>query len=312
MIVSAGLAFVASIAMLFAFRALVAAPREAVLDRAKRVTRATIGSTAAAAATQASKGGFWTALLSPLSGIARPRQAEEMSRIRKSLSHAGFRGEHVVDVFFGSKIALGLTLGGGLLFLNAARAAPLPNARLLAVVLVAIGFYAPNVWLRGRVHKRQTAISHGLADTLDLVVTCVEAGLGLDAALTRIGGEIAASAPVLASELRLTTGEINAGMSRAEAFRRLADRTGVEDLRSLATIVIQTEMFGTSVGHALRVHSSGMRTRRTHTAEERGATASVKMMIPLIFCILPSLLVVIMGPAAVRIVRLLVPALAGP
>jgi tight adherence protein C len=180
-----------------------------------------------------------------------------------------------------------------------------------AIVAAAVGFYSPNVWLSRRLKARQTALSRGLADTLDLLVTCVEAGLGLEAALVRITREIGLSAPLLASELSQTTLEMQAGKPRPEAFRRLAERTGLEELRSLSAILIQTEMFGTSVAKALRVHAGTMRTRRTHRAEERGATVAVKMLLPLILFILPSLFAVILGPAVVRIVKILLPALGG-
>ncbi|HEX9101516.1 MAG TPA: type II secretion system F family protein, partial [Polyangia bacterium] len=127
----------------------------------------------------------------------------------------------------------------------------------------------------------------------------------------RITAEIGLSSPLLAGELRLTTNEMNAGVVRADAFRRLADRTGLEELRSLSAMLIQTEMFGTSIARALRVHSSGLRVRRTHRAEEKAATVSVKMMLPLILCILPALFCVILGPAVVRIMTILLPTLGG-
>src|SRR5262249_39799786 len=157
------------------------------------------------------------------------------------------------------------------------------------------------------VTARQTELSRALPDTLDLLITCVEAGLGIEAALNRLTAEIGLSAPLLAGELRQTTMEIQAGMGRADAFRRLAERTGLEELRSLSAMLIQTEMFGTSIGRALRVHSSAIRVKRTHRAEEQGATVAVKMMLPLIFCILPSLFVIIMGPAVVRILHNMLP-----
>jgi tight adherence protein C len=304
---SAGLACVAVIAAILGLRTAVAAPRNEVLDRARRVTRVAAGDSVALPAS----GSVWATLLGPLAGFARPKQAEEMSRAKKKLAHAGFGGERAAQIFFGSKIALAVLLGGGLLALSALRATPISGARLFAVVLVSLGFYAPNIWLHRRVKARQAAIARGLADTLDLLVTCVEAGLGLDAAIARIVGEIGRSAPELAGELRQTTMEIQAGIVRASAFRRLAERTGLEELRGLSAMIIQTEMFGTPIARALRAHSASMRMRRSHLAEEKGATASVKMMVPLILCILPSLFTVILGPAIVRIAALLLPALGG-
>jgi tight adherence protein C len=134
-------------------------------------------------------------------------------------------------------------------------------------------------------------------------VTCVEAGLGLDAAMSRVGQEMVLSAPTLAEELNMTFLEVQAGIPRADSFRRLAERTGVEDLRSLSAMLIQTEIFGTSVARALRIHSDGMRVKRMQQAEEKAAMVSVKMTIPLVLCILPSLIAVVMGPAIVMITQ---------
>ncbi len=305
-VVGAGLACTASVAAVLAVRAAVGSPRQAVLERAKRAALVTVEERAALAPAPPS---FWQALLSPLGGLAKPKETNEVSRVRQKLAHAGLRGEHAVETFFGAKIALALALGGGLLAASALLPVPIPAARSLAVVLLSVGFYAPNVWLHGRVRRRQTALARTLPDTLDLIVTCVEAGLGLDAALGRIAREIELSAPELAAELQQTTMEIQAGVSRPAAYRRLAERTGLEELRALAATIIQTEMFGTAIGRTLRIHAASMRTRRSHRAEEKAATASVKMMLPLILCILPSLFSIILGPAVVRIVTFLGPAL---
>lgn len=217
-----------------------------------------------------------------------------------------------VELFYGAKLALALALGAAVIAADALRTSPLPHYQLYAVVAAAVGFYGPSIWLGGRVTEHQQALARSLPNAMDLLVTCVEAGLGLEAALLRITGEIGLSAPELAHELRVTTGEMQAGVRRAEAFRRLAERTGLEELRSLSAMLIQTEMFGTSIAQALRVHASAMRTRRTHRAEEQAATVSVKMLLPLIFFILPSLFAVILGPAIVRIVEILLPTLGAP
>lgn len=304
------LSFIAVVAVIMGVRSVLVVPRDEVLDRVRRVTRASVSDDPLERLREPA-GSFWATLLRPLSGIARPRPGEKLSRARTKLVHAGFRSEHAVEIFFGSKIALSFLLAVSPVAVSALRATPIPNAYIFAVVLACVGFYAPNVWLGGRVKARQLALKKSLPDTLDLLVTCVEAGLGLDAALARITEELGLSAPELASEFRLLTMEIQAGIGRPDAFRRLASRTGIEELRSLSAMVIQTEMFGTSIGHALRVHSESMRTRRTHRAEEEGATVAVKMMLPLILCILPSLFAVILGPAAVRISQILLPTLGG-
>ena len=171
-----------------------------------------------------------------------------------------------------------------------------------------VGFLAPNAWLRRRIQSRQADIDRGLPDALDLMVTCVEAGLGLDAAVQRVSLEIGLARPVLAEELTLTFLEVKAGVRRTDAFRRLADRTGVQDLKTLAATLNQTDIFGTSVSRALRIQAEGMRVRRMQRAEERAAVLSVKMTMPLVLCFVPALFVVLAGPAWVNIVDPILPA----
>jgi tight adherence protein C len=294
-------------ALVAGLRTVFGAPRAEVLDRVERLTRAHIEPIALP---RGPKSSLWSVLLRPLSRLSRPA-GDELTRFQRRLVHAGHRSERAVEIFFGAKIALGLLLAALPIVVGAVRAAPLPMGRALAIILGAVGFYAPNVWLRRKVSRRQLALSRALPDTLDLLVTCVEAGLGLEAAIQRITSEISLSSPVLASELRLTTMEIRAGVTRADAFRRLAERTGLEELRTLSAMLIQTEMFGTSIARALRVHSASLRVRRTHRAEEKAAMVAVKMMLPLILCILPALFAVILGPAIVRIINTLFPAMTG-
>jgi tight adherence protein C len=238
--------------------------------------------------------------LRPIARLAQP-SGEAGSRLKQQILRAGLRREHAMQVFLVVKVVLAIALVGTFLWLQGARAEPLRMGGVLAVAAAATGFYGPNLWLASRVRRRQRAIERGLADALDLLVTCVEAGLGLDAALMRISDEIRLAHPVLSDETQLTFLEVKAGLPRVEAFRRLADRTGVDELRHLSATLTQTEMFGTSVGVALRVQAEGIRTRRMQRAEERAAKVAVKMTLPLVFCILPSLLAVIVGPAIVNI-----------
>jgi tight adherence protein C len=231
--------------------------------------------------------------------------AAEMSRVRVRLGWAGYRGDHAVQVFLASKVLLGAGALVAFAFLNTVRAEPLQNGVVLAIGTVGVAFFLPNLWLRSAVTARQTEIERALPDTLDLLVTCVEAGLGLDGAFQRVATELAQAWPVLAEEMNLTSLEVKAGIARTEAMRRLADRTGVADLRSLSATLNQTEMFGTSVSGALRVQADGMRVKRSHRAEEKAAMLSVKMTIPLALCILPCLFAVILGPAAVNIMNVL-------
>jgi tight adherence protein C len=172
---------------------------------------------------------------------------------------------------------------------------------LLAVCVFAACYYAPALWLQSRVRERQQAIERGLPDTLDLMLTCVEAGLGLDAALQRVAAETKRAWPILGGELELTFLEGKAGIARIETFRRLAHRTGSSELKLLAGTLAQTEIFGTSVGLALRVQAEGIRTRRMQTAEERAGEVSVRVALPLVLCILPTIFCVVLGPAVLRI-----------
>jgi tight adherence protein C len=279
----------------------------------QRIDRAIGGAVSVAGmAEQAPSSSFWAKVLGPFARFSKPgEQTEDFSRIKASLSHAGIRNPRAIEVYYGAKLALASLLSGSVLALNALKTTPISNLHVWAVLLAAAGFYGPSIWLRGRIAARQLALSKSLPDTLDLLVTCVEAGLGLEAALLRITQEIGLSSPELARELRHTVAEIQAGMRRADAFRRLAERTGLDELKSLSAMLIQTEMFGTSIAQALRVHAESMRVRRTHRAEEKGATVSVKMLIPMVLFILPALFAVILGPAVARIATTLLPTLGG-
>lgn len=254
-------------------------------------------------------GANWlTRLLESITRFARP-MGEEATRLQLRLEQGGIRHPQAFTFFLFAKLAFAAGLLAAFLFLNARRTERIEPAFVVAVLAFAIGFYLPDLWLRARIDSRQLTLERGLPDALDLLVTCVEAGLGLDAAVQRVADEIRLAWPQLASELQVTFLEVKAGLPRIEAFRRLASRTGVKDLKSLAATLTQTEIFGTSVATALRVQAEGMRIHRMHRAEERAAYVAVKMTIPLILCILPSLIAIIMGPAAVNIVRNLLPAM---
>lgn len=236
---------------------------------------------------------------------------EATSRLRQQLVWAGIRSARAPQVFLASKIVLVL-LGLGLFAIaNAARAEPLQMGLPIAAWIAGVGFFLPNLWLRSRVASRQAQIDRSLPDALDLLVTCVEAGLALDGALQRVSDEIALAHKLLSRELRLVFLEIKAGIPRVAAFRRLADRTGSPELRSLSATLAQTEMFGTSVGAALRVQAEGIRIRRMQRAEEKAAYVSVKMSLPLVLFILPALFAIVLGPAIVNIVDKLFPAMGG-
>ncbi|HVX98114.1 MAG TPA: type II secretion system F family protein [Polyangia bacterium] len=244
-------------------------------------------------------------LLKPFSALAKPTKSDELSRARLRMIQAGLRGENSFEIFMGLKLFLAPLLTIGFLELNANLANPMqfPVDVVLAIWICGFVFFVPNMWLNSKIKERQQALERALPDAMDLLVTCVEAGLGLDAAMSRVSQELVLSAPILGEELNQTFLEVQAGVSRADSFRRLAERTGVEDLRSLSAMLIQTDLFGTSIARALRIHSDHMRVKRMQQAEEKAAMVSVKMTVPLVLFILPSLIAVVMGPAIVMIAQ---------
>jgi tight adherence protein C len=257
------------------------------------------------------RGGLLARLLAPFARVARPRDGEEAARLERRLQQGGIRSEHAATVFLAAKAVLAVAFLAGFLWYNAARVDKIEPAYLVAVVVFAAGFYLPEAWLSSRTRKRQAQIERGLPDALDLLVTCVEAGLGLDASLQRVADEVRLAWPELSSELRTTFLEVKAGIARVQAFRRLASRTGVRDLKSLSATLTQTEIFGTSVALALRIQAEGIRVRRMQRAEEKAAYVAVKMTLPLILFIMPSLMSILIGPAMVNIAKNLLPMLGG-
>ena len=235
-------------------------------------------------------------------GEVAPQSTLELGKLRQRLVAAGYRNREALTVFVGVRVGMAL-----LTFF--ALAMPLfgRSNLLLALGGAAIGYLLPAMALARLAKRRQHRIRLGLADVLDLLVVSVEAGLGLDQALQRVGDELMYAHPDLSDELRLVNLELRAGKARPDALRNLADRTGVDDLSSLAAMLIQTDKFGTSVAQSLRVHSETLRTKRRQRAEEAAAKTGVKMVFPLVFCIFPAIWVVTIGPAAIRIMQVLFP-----
>jgi tight adherence protein C len=230
-----------------------------------------------------------------------------MSKQERKLAQAGYRRKDAVLLFLGSHIAIFLVSLGAL-----AASGYLYRHTVLSLVMAAFfGMVLPDMWLKRMILRRKESIQYGLPDAMDLAVIAVEAGLGLDQALMRVGDEMAVAHPALSDELRLRNLEINMGRSRSDALRNLAERTGVEDLRALVAILIQTDKFGTSVGQALRTFSESMRSKRRQRAEEQAAKLAIKMVIPMVLFIFPGVFIVILGPAFITIIRDLLPTLAG-
>lgn len=230
-------------------------------------------------------------------------KASTDSKTRQWLIHGGFRHPDAPAIFIAARVLLAAMLGVGgflgltLLSSGLGLAIPMMTIWLVTALLGLLGWMLPFFFVDGRVKSRQQAISRALPDTLDLLVVCVEAGLGLNQALVRISDEVDRISPEMSDELTMVNLEIRAGTPRDEALRRLAERTGVEDVRSLTSMLLQTDRFGTSVADSLRVHAETLRSKRMQKAEEAAAKTTVKMLFPLIFFIFPSIFVVLVGPA---------------
>ncbi len=233
-------------------------------------------------------------------GTAAPKSAKETGKIQQRLVTAGYRGKEAVIVFFGIRAACALAAFALVMLL------PNPNLAF-GMAACGLGYLLPSMVLGRLAKKRQHRIRLGLPDALDLLVVSVEAGLGLDQAIQRVGVELDFAHPDLSEELSLINLELRAGKGRVDALRNLADRTGVDDVESLVAMLVQTDKFGTSVAQSLRVHSDTLRTKRRQRAEEAAAKTGVKMVFPLVFCIFPAIWVVTIGPAIIKFIQVIVP-----
>jgi tight adherence protein C len=252
----------------------------------------------------------WVARITrPISKLSMPEEGFEKSSIKLRFIHAGLRGKTAPSAFFGLKTLL--TLGLPMLAFVGLTLAGSPlkgNTFLLAMLAVAaMGYYGPNLVLSNMVTTRQREIFESFPDALDLMTVCVEAGLGTEAAMMRVADDLQFKSPVLAEEMRIVNLELRAGADRERALRNLAIRTGVEEVDGFVTMISQAERFGTSIAASLRVHSDMLRTRRRQRAEEAAAKIALKLLFPLIFCIFPSLMVALMGPAMIQIYRVMLP-----
>ncbi len=243
-------------------------------------------------------------VLKPL-GEMIPRSPEEMSRQERRLVQAGIRRKDGPLLLYGVKLALAMILIITLSLFSTVRANPI----LLVLLPLLFGALLPDMWISRSIKNRKDILQRALPDALDLAVVCVEAGLGLDQALLRIGKELGPVYPALSDELQLYSLEVNAGKKRAEALRNLGSRTDVDDIKAFVAVLIQTDRFGTSVAQSLRTFAETMRTKRRQRAEEHAAKMNIKMIPPLVFFIFPAIFIVVLGPAMIAIVRYLVPGL---
>ncbi|MGD9120873.1 MAG: type II secretion system F family protein, partial [Desulfobacterales bacterium] len=242
-------------------------------------------------------------LFKAVGSFANPKRSADNSEMRIKFLRAGIRTENAMPVFWGVKLLLVVVLS--LIFIGCRisifKLMSYQAAVAIGVLSALIGFYLPDIWLKYRSHTRKQKILESLPDALDLLVICVEAGMGMDGAINRITKEIRLNSPILADELNFLNLELRAGKLRQDALRNLAMRTDLDEMSSLVTLLVQTDKFGTSVADALRVYSDSFRTQRYQRAEELAAKIPVKLVLPLILFILPALFVVIVGPAAIRI-----------
>lgn len=252
-------------------------------------------------------------LTGPIAKLSLPKEGWEESQLRIRFMNAGYRSSSAPVLFFTAKTLLTVAVPGLFaLYTIIAGTTIQPNNFLMIMVgLAALGYFLPNAFLARRIAYRKREIFESFPDALDLIIVCVEAGLGLDAALARVGEEMHMRSPILGEELHLINLELRAGSSRERALRNLALRTGVEDIDTLVAMLVQSDRFGTSVADALRVHADGLRTKRRLRAEEAAAKIAVKLLFPLIFFIFPSMLLVLLGPAFISIHNILLPTLAG-
>ncbi|CAB3771416.1 type II secretion system F family protein [Paraburkholderia solisilvae] len=242
--------------------------------------------------------------------FSSPKEGWNESLLRVRFLNAGLRSEAAPTIYFAAKTVLALALPALVLLALSAKLHDAPMMLTLAMVLgaSALGFYLPNGVLARLIERRKLALFEDLPDAVDLMTVCVEAGLGFDAALARVTEELGMRSKALRDEFELALLELRAGSGRDRALRNLALRTGVEDIDTLTTMLIQADRFGTSIGDSLRVYTDNLRTKRRLRAEETAAKIALKLLFPLIFFIFPTLLIVLIGPAALQAMRMLAPA----
>ncbi|MEM7457204.1 MAG: type II secretion system F family protein [Planctomycetota bacterium] len=238
----------------------------------------------------------------------KPTNEKDVSKLKKKLDSAGFRSEKAVTLLYTLKTItalFGFVIGGGAVFLFNGFAW---QTGMYTLLCAGFFFYAPDVIVGFIAKGRKEKIFLGLPDALDLMVVCVEAGLGMDQAMRKVAEELSTSHPVIATEFKQCNQQLQYGSTREVVLRELADRNDVEDLSTLSSILIQVDKFGTSVGTALRTQSDSMRTRRRQLAEEKAAKTAVKLIFPLVLFIFPGIFVVLVGPAAITMVNEMLPA----
>ncbi|MEO8027219.1 MAG: type II secretion system F family protein [Bryobacteraceae bacterium] len=236
-----------------------------------------------------------------------PASPKDVTIMQRRLIRAGIRNQNAIKILYGAKVALGVAFPLLTALLVSSSTADASNKFVAVLAAAAMGFFGPNEYVRMASKKRQKEINRGLPNALDLLVVCVESGLGLDQAILQVSKELDKAHPEISEEFGLVNLELKAGKRRVEALRNLAERSAAEDLKKLVAVLIQADRFGTGVAQSLRQHADYMRVQTRQIAEEKAAKLGVKLVFPIFFCILPSLFVVTVGPVAMKIIRELVP-----
>ncbi|MCK6521100.1 type II secretion system F family protein [Myxococcota bacterium] len=284
-------------------------PSRSAKDRLEDLTGGGASELAGPAPISANTPSQMSAISQALNKVAAPTDEEEADALRRTLVQAGYRQRNNVQMFSAIRASLAVLLPT--IFALVPSEASMLNAVLVALLLAAAGYYLPGILVTNALTKRQEALLRSFPDVMDMLVASVEAGLGLDAALRRVSDEMGDSAPELSAELKLVNNEIAAGVPRTEALGRLGYRTGLEEITSLVNVLVQAERFGTPIARSMRLHSELVRTKRMQRAEENAAKISPKLTVAMILFMLPCLIIILIGPAIVRVVRQLLPAMGG-
>jgi tight adherence protein C len=292
-----GITFLTTVVILLALLYAFSSGEAGVARRLTRVLHASIAAPQEVAVSQKATQRVEGALASV--GGLFPVSSGQASRSQLMMIRAGIRRPDAMMAMRGIKLLLPVVFVAAVYFSKIY----LSNPFFILLLAAVAGYMIPEMWLSRRISARQRKLRRGLADGLDLLVICVEAGLGLDQALLRVSQEIRVTHPELSEELQLVNMEMRVGRSRMDALRELARRTGLDDIQALVAMLVQTERFGTSVAQSLRVHSDDLRTKRRQRAEEMSAKTTVKMVPALVFFIFPALMVVILGPAFITLMR---------
>lgn len=238
-----------------------------------------------------------------LGRLAAPGSEDDKNKLKQQLLQAGYKHRHAADIFNGVRVTASMSLP--LFVLPFATGMSITSLAATSLIAASAGYYGPGILINNVVAKRKADLLASLPDCMDLLVSSVEAGLGIDAAFRRVAAEMEATAPDLSREFQLVNHEISAGVSRVDALRHLEQRTGLDEVRSLVNMLAQSERFGTSIAKSLRIHAKGSRHKRMMKAEEEAAKVSPKLTVVMILFLLPVLMSVLLGPAAINVMNMM-------